>query len=125
MIARGEGDPYWIGVPVIALVRLLVVLALLLAPFGMSGRHGGALAAPTPTGHHAEAPDGHCAGEKSEKPGDKRSASADCAIACSAMPETGGALEASATIRPAYADAPATFFAGTAPGSDPPPPRLS
>ena len=99
---------------------MLALLALMLAPMAMH-RAEAAPAAP----HHAASADGHCAGSDSARGERDQGRGADCALACSAMPGAGAAVEASVPHRAAYAAAQSPFFAGTVPGSDPPPPRLS
>jgi len=103
------------------ILHLLALLVLVLAPAAMHR----ADAAPAAPQHHMASADGHCGG--SEQPPDEndRSRGADCALACSAMPGAGARIEAAPMPKRAYAAAPAAFFAGTAPGSDPPPPRVS
>jgi hypothetical protein len=101
------------------IVQLLALLALILAPMAVH-RAEAAPAAP----HHAASAEGDC-GHSAPVPDEKDpSGSADCALACSAMPGAGAELCAAAPHRLSYAAARAAFFAGTAPGSDPPPPRL-
>ena len=102
------------------ILHLLALVALVLTPMAMHR----AEAAPAPQ-HSMASADGHCGG--SEQPPDEndRSRGADCALACSAMPGAGARIDAAPMPKSAYSAAPAAFFAGTAPGSDPPPPRLS
>lgn len=99
-------------------LHLLALVALLLAPLSMHR----AEAAPL---HPSATPAGHCAGSEQAPEEHDQDRSADCALACSAMPSAGDALAALALPRPAFAAALASFFAGTAPGSDPPPPRFA
>ncbi|HEX9932386.1 MAG TPA: hypothetical protein VGB08_06040 [Allosphingosinicella sp.] len=101
------------------ILHLLALIAMMLAPMAMHG----AEAAPAPAEHHATSADAHCGGsDQAPDEGDK-GRGADCALACSAMPGVGATLHAAAAHRTLYNAAPAAFFAGTAPGSDPPPPR--
>ncbi|HEX8641243.1 MAG TPA: hypothetical protein VF704_08805 [Allosphingosinicella sp.] len=104
------------------LLPLLVMLALLFAPFGRVAA-AEAMAAPA---HHAMAAAGHC--DKMPVPDDPDSdtAAVDCAMACAAVapPAAPALAPAPLPVRPGSA----TFFAtfsGVTPASDPPPPRLS
>ena len=108
------------------LIRLLTLLALILAPAGMMRDHVAA-AAPVPadqTGHHAVA--GQCAdmgdgGEERSGP-----TAVDCTIACSALPAAAGALPERIAAAPAlHAPAPAAAPPGLHPEADPPPPRAA
>ena len=108
------------------LVRLLTLLALLLAPAGMLGSHM-AMAAPQPA---AAAASGHCAdagGMSHEAPGgEEPKPSIDCFIACSCVPALGAHLPE----RVSFADLPASgapnnMGSGLNPQADPPPPRIS
>src|SRR5688572_13231773 len=82
--------------------RLLVLLAVLVAPLNMVS-HAQAMtpavatdAQNAATGHHGSAPDAssseaamapdHCAGGSDERPGDRTALAFDCAIACAALP---------------------------------------
>jgi hypothetical protein len=100
---------------------MLALVALMLGPLAMHR----ADAAPSAPELHAASADGHC-GSEGQAPDDRdKGKGADCALACSAMPGAGAALEAAPLPSPSYSPARPSFFAGTAPGSDPPPPRLS
>jgi hypothetical protein len=104
------------------LLHLLALVALMLAPASM---HGAAAAPAVP--HHggqAMAAD-HCAGSEQQPEQERDGRAADCALACSAMPGAGAELAAAPLPTPAYDAAPAAFHTGTAPGSDPPPPRTA
>jgi hypothetical protein len=103
------------------LLHLLALLAMMLAPMAM---HGAPAAAAAPAHHNAaEAP--HCADSREGQDERERGRSADCAVACSAM--TGGTQlsEPAPPPRAAFLAALTSFVAGTAPGSDPPPPRFA
>ncbi|HEY0012465.1 MAG TPA: hypothetical protein VGB79_06380 [Allosphingosinicella sp.] len=102
-------------------LHFLALLAMMLAPMAM---HGAPAAAAAPA-HHAVAEAPHCAGSGEGQDERERGRSADCAIACSAM--TGGSqlAEPAAPPRADFLAALNSFVAGTAPGSDPPPPRLA
>lgn len=102
-------------------VHLLAFLALLFAPPAMH-RADAATAAPH---HQTAAPAGHCDGSGQVPADESGGQAADCALACSAMPGACAALAVSPAPRSAYALGRAAFFAGTVPGSDPPPPRAS
>lgn len=102
------------------ILHIVALIALVLSPLAMQR----AEAAPTPA-HHEVAGETDCHG-KPQRPDDgKRGGSVDCAIACSAMPCAAAVLAAGEPLRPGYSFALLPVFAGTAPGSDPPPPRLS
>ena len=104
--------------------RLLYLLALVAMMFAPMAMHGAPAAAAAPA-HHAAAEAPHCAGTGEGQDEKERGRSADCAIACSAM--TGGSQlsEPAPPPRAAFVAALTSFLAGTAPGSDPPPPRLA
>ena len=101
------------------ILHLLALLALVLTPMAMHR----AEAAPAAPQHHSASADGHCGGSEQAPDDRDQGRGADCALACSAMPGAGASLPAAAPHRTNYDAAPAAFFAGTAPGSDPPPPR--
>jgi hypothetical protein len=101
------------------ILHLLALLAMMLSPIAMHG------AAAAPSQHHAASADPHCGGSGEAPDEEEQSRGADCALACSAMPGAGASLEAAAAHRTLYDAAPAAFFTGTAPGSDPPPPRTA
>lgn len=117
------------------LVRILTVLALLLAPLSMVGEHA-AMAMPAtaaPPSHHEQAADqsAHCsemAGDTQDE--DKGSSSGDCqtdcAVACSAIAPLGNAV-ADQLVVPAIARplALVSRIAGLHPESDDPPPRTA
>ncbi len=102
------------------LLHLLALLAMMLAPMAM---HGASAAAAAP--HHQASAGEHCGDSAGRQDDTERGRSADCAIACSAMACASALVEPAPLPRAAFASAPSPFFAGTAPGSDPPPPRLS
>ena len=102
------------------ILHLLTLVALVLSPTAMH-RAEAAPAAP----HHVASADGHCGGTEQTPDDREQSRGADCALACSAMPGAGARIDAAPMPKAAYSAAPAAFFAGTAPGSDPPPPRFS
>ena len=100
---------------------MLALLAMMLAPAAMHRAEA------APASHHEmAAPAGHCAdGPGQQRDDGDRGRSADCAIACSAMPSTAGLAAPAELPRAPFGASLSPFFAGTAPGSDPPPPRLS
>jgi hypothetical protein len=103
------------------ILHLLALIAMMLAPMAMHG----AEAAPSESQHHVASAAPHCGGSSEAPDEQEQSRGADCALACSAMPGAGASVLAAASHRTIYNVAPAAFFAGTAPGSDPPPPRAS
>ena len=111
--------------PLKHLVRLLTLLALLLAPAGMLGSHI-AMAAPQAAG---AAGGGHCAeeGMSHEAPGgEKPKQSIDCFIACSCVPALGAQLAERTLVAELPASgAPNAMGSGLNPQADPPPPRIS
>jgi hypothetical protein len=105
----------------VRLLRCLLLLALMLAPFG---RMAAAEAKAAP--HHEMsmmAP--HCP-EPSSPDGNKAGMSVDCMIACAAMvPAPTAALVPPAAAEPTVATFPERMLAGIRPEAEPPPPRLS
>lgn len=133
MIASLSFEVYLRGMTAARLIRLLTILALLLAPLGMIGEHAAmAMTAPEASAHHAgdAAQAGHCAGmtgqSEDEKKAPDRDCLIDCAIACSAIPAVGNMMgdqpmpAALAQPRPL-----AGRMSGLHPESDPPPPRIA
>jgi hypothetical protein len=100
-------------------IRVLMLLALLLAPAGMAGRHA-AMATPAAP---AAAEAGHCAetgmrhGAPAAPEQGMASGAIDCLIACACVPPVGGALPPS--------NGRSLMPAGRNPAADPPPPRYS
>ena len=116
------------------LVRILTMLALLLAPLSMMGGHA-AMAMPAGTSaapHHMQTADasGHCAGMAGKPVKDQRSQDgscvSDCTVACSAIPVF-GSLMPDQVMAPAMRRVPALLHrsSGLRPESDDPPPRFS
>jgi hypothetical protein len=111
-------------------IRMLMLLALLLAPAGMAGRHA-AMAAPAAaaamgSGHCAETGMRHDAPAAPEQGQGLPSAAIDCLIACACVPPVGGALaEAVAPAPLPHASGRSLMPAGRNPAADPPPPRYS
>jgi len=100
--------------------HFLALIALSLSPLAMHRAE-----AARDTSHHAAAAEGDCHGKPQRSDDHDRSKSADCAIACSAMPCIAAGIAAKDVVAPVYAVAPTRAFIGSAPGSDPPPPRLA
>ena len=108
-------------------LRVLTLLALLLAPAGMLGSHAAMAGVPVAA---AAASDAHCAemaGGGHEAPCDPQvPAGIDCMIACSCMPPLGAQLGQpplrSAVPEPAMLTA---RLLGLSPQAETPPPRLS
>jgi hypothetical protein len=100
------------------LVQLLVLAALVLAPFGRLG-----LAQATP--HHAPmAMNAHCAGQPMPDQGKSHRMAVDCMIACAAMAAAATPFMPPPPARRAVPSAtPASLLAGIRPQADPPPPR--
>ncbi|HEX8444751.1 MAG TPA: hypothetical protein VF631_14000 [Allosphingosinicella sp.] len=116
------------------LVRILTMLALLLAPLSMVSEHAAmAMPAPTASAHHEQAAgqSAHCAemaGQTQTEDQDSRSGDCliDCAIACSAIPPLAN-IVADHTLPPALAQPLplVSRIAGLHPESDDPPPRTA
>jgi hypothetical protein len=117
------------------LVRILTMLALLLAPLSMLGGHA-AMAMPTvsASASHQQQPadqSGHCAEMGGETQDDDNGAPAgdcltDCAVACSALPPLGAAMANQALVPAVDQPLPlAGRIAGLHPESDDPPPRIA
>ena len=103
------------------LLRLLVLLALLAAPFGRMA----AAEAMTMPEHSAMAMPGHCDPMPVSDQGDADRA-IDCMIACAAMADAmGPALLAPLPTVSAPVSSSRAGLSGLHPEADPPPPRLS
>ena len=107
------------------LLRLLVALAVLLMPLGMAGAGGSAAAAPhhpaaaSPVEHGAHHPAG---GDEDRQP----ERSAQCMMACAALPPAVGAVDARPALRgPALHLRLADRLDGLSPEAATPPPRFS
>jgi hypothetical protein len=103
--------------------RLLHLFALVAMALASVTMHGAPASAAAP--HHRAAQAGHCGDSEQSGQDRDRSRSADCALACAALPCATAAAMPAPLPRLLFTRAPEPFFAGTAPGSDPPPPRLS
>lgn len=125
MIAGTAFVHYLARVPFLRLVRFVAILALLLAPLGMSGGHLAAMAPePAAASHHEATPAGHCADGAGEDPAGESRPDIDCTISCSALAASAGDLPARAAVRPLPQRPFAVSLArGLTPESDPPPPR--
>ena len=116
-----------------SLVRILTLLALLVAPLGMVGEHA-AMAMPSASAvsNHGQTsePSAHCAEMGSQtQDGDETSPSGDCldcAVTCSALPAIGN-LVSEPALGPAMARSLALVarVRGLHPESDDPPPRTA
>jgi len=111
---------------VAALLRLLALLAFVLAPVGMMGGHASAMPVQAVV---AADHGGHCADMKPDVTDEQQSESSatiDCAIACACTPA--GAHRIAERVRLAAAFPPGlapAFVVARNPAADPPPPRLS
>lgn len=109
--------------------RILTILAMLFAPFGMMSGHT-AMAMPMPDSAvmahgSAGAPAEHCADMDRDQTG-QTSPSIDCMIACSAVPAAEFAVESHAAVHGILQTTRlASLLPGLHPESDPPPPRFS
>ena len=114
--------------PITRLLRILTILAVLLAPLGMLGGHP-AMATPAPSdpamSHMAIDPAGHCADiDKQSK--DQPGSSIDCMIACSVLLTAENVLSVHpVAISPRQPRTLAVVLNGLHPEWDTPPPRLS
>jgi hypothetical protein len=96
-------------------VQILLVVILVLSPFGRIGAAHGTLVA------------GHCAGAPAPHHGKAQQDGVDCMIACAAIAPTPAALDCAPPVlaRAAHPARPDSFHAGLHLGADPPPPRLA
>ena len=118
--------PISYGMTASRLVRFLAMLALLLMPLAMAGQGHAVAAAP----HHETASDtaGHCADMDSDQSTEERgsSTSAQCLMACAALPAADAPLPAARTVfRASATGTPAAGITGLAPESETPPPRTA
>jgi hypothetical protein len=102
------------------------MLALLLMPLAMAGQGHAVAASP----HHEMVSDtvGHCADTQSSQGDDERgsSTSAQCLMACAALPAAEAPLPAAqAVLRAVATGTPAAGITGLAPESATPPPRIA
>lgn len=125
MVATSLVEPYLTAMFVLRLLRILTLVALLLAPLGMMSGHAAMAMGSAAEATNSMGPADHCGGM--DKPARHQPASGiDCTIACSAVPSAEGTVAthpiAAAQIPPI---ALATSLFGLHPESDPPPPRLA
>jgi hypothetical protein len=111
----------------LGLLRLIILVALMVAPIGMLGRHA-AMAAPQ--NGSIEATAGHCAdmaGDHQGQSGDKAPGkNIDCMMACACTPPMGSPFVAASLVAGLSQPLPpAALVSGHDPQADPPPPRLS
>jgi hypothetical protein len=135
MIATKSPRSYLAGVPWMRLLRLLTIVALLLAPLTMVSEHA-AMAMPAPVAADAEThhmgsagQSEHCAGMAERSDDDTAPQSdcmTDCAIACSAIPPLRSEMAAHDPIVALVEPLPLVAgIDGLHPESDPPPPRAA
>ena len=134
MIASAPPEAYLRLMVARRLVRILTMLALLLAPLTMIGGHAAMAmpAAATSASHHDQAadPSAHCAEMSGETQDDDGTSPGgcltDCAVACSAIPALCSAM-ADRPMAPAMAQplALAGRVRGLHPESVDPPPRIA
>lgn len=111
------------------LVRILTILAMLVAPLGMMGGHA-AMAMPVPAqpamDHMAAmSTAGHCA-DMDKQSEDQRGSGIDCMIACSALPSAESEIAAHPLAATVVQPIPLVEgLSGLHPESDPPPPRFA
>lgn len=109
-----------------ALLRLVMVLVMLIAPIGMVGSHA-AMAAPQTSeasagGHCADMAGAHDQAPAEQAPGK----SIDCMIACACVPSPGVQLaEPPLAVAAPEAAMIVSLAGGLNPAADPPPPRFS
>ena len=106
------------------LLQLLAIFALLLMPLAMAGQSHAAATAP----HHqmASAQEGHCAAPAGEEDTSRSGPSAECLMACAALPaaEAPVAIERIVPKPTLAARAPRTI-SGLSPEAETPPPRFA
>ena len=111
------------------LLRVLVLVALVVAPVGMISRHA-AVAMPTSMAErsaHAAMPakSGHCS-TMGDQNGRDRDATIDCTIACaSILPRTPAVEDAKRIVSAPTQPTIAIAWHGLTPAAEPPPPRPS
>jgi hypothetical protein len=133
MIASRSTGTYFARVIPLRLMRVMTLLAVLLAPLGMMSTHVAAAAAMAgahamPMAHDMEAAamPGHCPPADGEQDQGKMGPAIDCTLMCAAMPAADSALDERIAF-PAIKAAPSLQDRGRGlnPAADPPPPRLS
>lgn len=108
----------------LGLLRLLLLIALMLAPVGMVARHAAMAAPPAKavdlSAHCADVAGGHDEMGGDEVPG----MSVDCMLACACIPPTGSPGLATKFLSQTPLALPtASLVSGHGPQADPPPPR--
>jgi hypothetical protein len=125
LVATNPGGDYFGHMFAARLVRILALLALVLAPLGMIGARP-AMAAPTPgvAAHHGQASD-HCAGM--DQPAEPEPVSCiDCIMVCSGLPAAGSEVAAHPVSTATLPRLPLEQRVhGVNPESEPPPPRFA
>ena len=126
-IASRRGRAYCAGMILPRLMRVMTLLAVLLAPLTMMASHASAV--PMPMAHAMGEPSamsGHCPPAGDEQDEQTPTPNIDCTIMCSAMPAVDTAFAAE-IIALALNLVQAGEFGGHGlnPSADPPPPRFS
>lgn len=133
MIASASAEDYLRPMVARPLVRILTMLALLLAPLSMIGGHAAMAmpAAAASVSHQSETGDqsAHCAeipGETEHEGSSPGGCLTDCAVACSAIPALGSSVT-DRSMAPAMAQPlpPVGGVRGLHPESADPPPRTA
>ena len=122
-VATAPRRAYLAGMTASRLLQLLTLVAMLLMPLAMA-KQGHAVAA---TPHHAMAADaGHCTDSTPEQDERGSKSSAECLMACAALPGTEAPLAAERIApRPSLITPPARTIAGLSPEAETPPPRIA
>jgi len=125
-VVTGGRRAYFAPMTASRLLRILAMFALLLMPLAMAGQ-GHAIAA-APHGQMASADAGHCADMESK--GDKKhkggSSSADCLMACAALPAAEAPLAVEQIVlRPTLVAVLVPVITGLSPEAETPPPRIA
>lgn len=130
-LAPGRGGAYFAVVVMKNLVRILTLLALLIAPAGMLGGHAAMATAPSVD---ASAGSAHCAdmaGSHDQSPDEQAPAKSlecmmDCMMLCSAMPSMTAQLAEPLSPSPMAAAASLSLLVqGLTPQAEPRPPQFS
>ena len=133
MIATTAREAYLRGMTAAHLIRLLIVLALLLAPMTMVGEHSAMAMPPAPeaSAHHpGDSSEGAHCDEMTGQPLKEKTPDSecliDCAIACSAIPAVAGQMaDQPLAIDLAQPLPLVARISGLHPESDLPPPRTA
>ena len=132
-LASFRNAVYLRGMTAARLIRLLTILALLLAPLSMVDKRAAMAmpSAPAAAMHHAGSADrpAHCpdmAGSSQDETAPDRDCLVDCAISCSAIPAAGSAMVNQPMATSVAQPLPLLgLVSGLHPESDPPPPRFA